>query len=584
MAQMYREALQCESLRAEVFAGKRSPVIFGEPPEWMALLIESLLVRGTERSGEAQSLRARAFEAAPPTAGSIDGQPFEWIADADMRLGPVCEAVINGRYYWVPFDRLSRIDLEAPADLRDVVWMPAHFQFGNGGEAVGLIPTRYPESESSDDAQVRLARKTVWREEAPEVFVGLGQRVLATDAGEHPIMDLRTIVLGARAPATRAPRMPELTPQERLQPALLDRLTDDEPERQQEPRERRVMTKSRLRQAVLRDLAWLFNATRLEGTVDLSGLTEVRRSVINFGLPALAGRAASSMDVAALERAIRQAILDYEPRILAGYAAGDGVARTAVDRPPQRHRRRDSQRALGAAGAARAAGADRNRSRDGEGPDRRSAADAERVMDPRLLEYYNVELQHLREMGAEFAPQFPKIAARLGMNGLEVADPYVERLIEGVAFLAARVQLKLNAEFPRFTQALLDIVYPHYLAPTPAMLVAQLQPDPNDPNLAASKTVPRGTSMTAMTGRRRSDRLRFPHRSRRGPLAHSDHRRELLFVRARSAAERAAARPADQGRRPHPPEDGRGAQVRAAAARSPVVLRLRRRGDGQQAP
>ncbi|HJZ72103.1 MAG TPA: type VI secretion system baseplate subunit TssF [Vicinamibacterales bacterium] len=121
-------------------------------------------------------------------------------------------------------------------------------------------------------------------------------------------------------------------------------------------------------------------------------------------------------------------------------------------------------------------------------------------MDPRLLEYYNVELQHLHEMGSEFASQFPKIAARLGMSGLEVADPYVERLLEGVAFLAARVQLKLHAEFPRFTQALLDIVYPHYLAPTPAMLVAQLQPDPNDPNLVASKTVPRGTSMTAVAG------------------------------------------------------------------------------------
>jgi type VI secretion system protein ImpF len=111
--------------------------------------------------------------------------------------------------------------------------------------------------------------------------------------------------------------MPELTPQERLQPALLDRLTDEEPEKEQEPRERRVMTKSRLRQAVLRDLAWLFNATRLESTSDLSGLNEVRRSVINYGLPALAGRAASSVDVVALERSIRQAIIDYEPRILA---------------------------------------------------------------------------------------------------------------------------------------------------------------------------------------------------------------------------------------------------------------------------
>jgi type VI secretion system protein ImpG len=118
-------------------------------------------------------------------------------------------------------------------------------------------------------------------------------------------------------------------------------------------------------------------------------------------------------------------------------------------------------------------------------------------MDPRLLQHYNIELQHLRETGAEFAEQFPKIAARLGMHGLEVDDPYVERLLEGVAFLAARVQLKLQAEFPRFTQALLEIVYPHYLAPTPSMLIAQLTPDTNDPNLAGGLTVARGTTMSA---------------------------------------------------------------------------------------
>src|SRR5688572_18244015 len=121
-------------------------------------------------------------------------------------------------------------------------------------------------------------------------------------------------------------------------------------------------------------------------------------------------------------------------------------------------------------------------------------------MDPRLLQYYNLELQHLREMGAEFAGQFPKIAARLGMNGLEVTDPYVERLIEGVGFLAARVHLKLDAEFPRFTQALLESVYPHYLAPTPSMLVAQFTPDPNEPNLARGFTVPRGSTMQGVTG------------------------------------------------------------------------------------
>ena len=109
-----------------------------------------------------------------------------------------------------------------------------------------------------------------------------------------------------------------LPPQDRLQPALLDRLTDDEPDKALEPRERRMLSKSRLRQAVLRDLAWLFNTTRLEAGVDMGKAPYARRSVINFGLPAFSGIAASSLDVMDLTRAIRQAIVDFEPRILPG--------------------------------------------------------------------------------------------------------------------------------------------------------------------------------------------------------------------------------------------------------------------------
>ena len=122
-------------------------------------------------------------------------------------------------------------------------------------------------------------------------------------------------------------------------------------------------------------------------------------------------------------------------------------------------------------------------------------------MDPRLLRYYNQELQHLREVGAEFAREFPKIAARLGMEGIEVTDPYVERLLEGVAFLAARMQLKLDAEFPRFTQRLLEMVYPNYLAPAPAMLVAQFRADLNEPNLARGFVIPRGSAMRGQLGK-----------------------------------------------------------------------------------
>jgi type VI secretion system protein ImpG len=130
-------------------------------------------------------------------------------------------------------------------------------------------------------------------------------------------------------------------------------------------------------------------------------------------------------------------------------------------------------------------------------------------MDPRLLRYYNTELQHLREMGGEFARQFPKIAARLGMEGIEVADPYVERLLEGAAFLAARVQLRLDAEFPRFTQRLLEIVYPSYLAPTPSMAVVQLQPLLTETNLARGFPVPRGSAMRASALRGESTACEF---------------------------------------------------------------------------
>lgn len=199
MAQMYGEAVRCEAIRKDVFDGKKAPMVFGEPDQWLALLIESLLVAGRGDLTKSAELRAQAFEAADASSGAINGQPFEWVADADSRLGPVLEAVINGRYYWVPFSRLAEVKLEEPEDLRDLVWMPAHLQFENGGEMLALIPTRYPGSESSDDGLIALARKTVWQEVAPDTHHGLGQRIIATDMGDVPLLELRTLTVGAGA-------------------------------------------------------------------------------------------------------------------------------------------------------------------------------------------------------------------------------------------------------------------------------------------------------------------------------------------------------------------------------------------------
>ena len=118
--------------------------------------------------------------------------------------------------------------------------------------------------------------------------------------------------------------MAELTAQDRLQPALLDRLTDDSPGSAVEPPEARVLSRTRLRDAVLRDLSWLFNATRAEPDPASSNETdlrawrecpEARRSVLNYGLPAFSGSTLSSLDFSELEEAVRQAIIAFEPRI-----------------------------------------------------------------------------------------------------------------------------------------------------------------------------------------------------------------------------------------------------------------------------
>jgi type VI secretion system protein ImpG len=116
-------------------------------------------------------------------------------------------------------------------------------------------------------------------------------------------------------------------------------------------------------------------------------------------------------------------------------------------------------------------------------------------MDPRLLKYYNRELSHLREMGGEFAAEFPKIAGRLSLDEFECADPYVERLLEGFAFLAARLQMRMDAEFPRFTQHLFEMVFPHHVRPIPSLAVVQMRPDLKEGALAQGFVVPRNSPL-----------------------------------------------------------------------------------------
>jgi type VI secretion system protein ImpE len=202
MAQTYRELIRCEVFRREVFEGKRAPLVVGEPEPWLASLVQALQHTAEGRHHAAEALRAESFATASASPGTRNGKPFEWLADADSRLGPVLEAVVRGRYHWVPYARLSKLEVTPPVDLRDLVWLPAKLTFQTGDETDCFIPTRYPGSEHSANDAVRLARRTEWLELGEQTACGLGQRVLTTDEGEAGLMDLRLVEF-ARAAESR---------------------------------------------------------------------------------------------------------------------------------------------------------------------------------------------------------------------------------------------------------------------------------------------------------------------------------------------------------------------------------------------
>lgn len=208
MAQTYQETLNCEALRAQVFAGKRTPLIFGEPEQWMAMMLQALQLNAAGSAAEALQVREQALEQAPTTGGKLvlfptaaegDDPPaaaeceFAWMADADSCIGPFLEAIINGKYYWIPFQHLASVGLEKVSDLRDLVWLPARFLFNNGGETVGFVPTRYSGSENSPDNMIRMAKTTEWNQIDESTYRGLGVRVLTTDVDEYALTQIARI-------------------------------------------------------------------------------------------------------------------------------------------------------------------------------------------------------------------------------------------------------------------------------------------------------------------------------------------------------------------------------------------------------
>jgi len=193
LAQMLRSLVELEQVRSAVFDGGRVPMVLGPTPDWLKLLLEICSSTNDLRSAQLAKTHAKALKNAPARAGFVDGQAFNWITDADARFGPALEVYLQGNYYWVPFDRVTRIDFEKPRDLQDLIWLRAKLTWSNGGTVSVHIPVRYPNTEKSICPNLLLARTVAWQELGTNCLIGTGVRVLSADSGDFPITTIRTL-------------------------------------------------------------------------------------------------------------------------------------------------------------------------------------------------------------------------------------------------------------------------------------------------------------------------------------------------------------------------------------------------------
>lgn len=183
LSAVYNQVIEAERARASAFEGRGAFNVLVASSAWVEDLARSLdaFARGQPQEGE--RLREQAFEAAIDTPGDLDGRPFQWIADADARLGPCFEAVVSGRWGLIPFEAVSVVTASGPRDLRDLIWLPIELTLRSGQSAAGFLMTRYWSSER-EAAELKLCRATHWRD-TPAGPQGLGQRVFALDGEEE---------------------------------------------------------------------------------------------------------------------------------------------------------------------------------------------------------------------------------------------------------------------------------------------------------------------------------------------------------------------------------------------------------------
>ncbi len=198
------QAISGELQRAGVFNGEGEPRLPGSAFSWAADLLHALRADLSGETHTADALRQAAFDAAAVNPGQATLQdtdsvrPFAWLIDGDGRLGPVCELIVQGCYYWLPFSVISEMRFQAPASASDLVWRHTWVRLIDGTEQVCQVPVRYPLGSDADD-RFRRASFTEWQplDTAGQQFIGQGQKVWLNDETEFPVLDLETLAFNA---------------------------------------------------------------------------------------------------------------------------------------------------------------------------------------------------------------------------------------------------------------------------------------------------------------------------------------------------------------------------------------------------
>jgi len=191
--QVYKDILQAELQRQEVFGKGVKPHFVFDEPEYVTWHIEAIQALHAEDLAKAKELLDRSAEMRQPLKAQVNGKPCSEFLDGDDRIGPFLEAIVNQVYLWIPFEDISKITITAPKFLRDLLWVQAHLESPKGPIGAAFLPVLYPESHTSDQELVRLGRMTVWEALGDTILLGKGQHSFMIDGNEQAILEIKEI-------------------------------------------------------------------------------------------------------------------------------------------------------------------------------------------------------------------------------------------------------------------------------------------------------------------------------------------------------------------------------------------------------